>query len=60
MVTKACTICHRLMEEDRCAICNKSTSRNWSGFLIIVDPEKSEIAKELKITLPGEYALRVR
>ncbi|MGV8144185.1 MAG: transcription elongation factor subunit Spt4 [Methanothermobacter sp.] len=60
MVTKACTICHRIMEEDRCAICNTSTSRNWSGFLIVVDPEKSEIAKELKITLPGEYALRVR
>jgi DNA-directed RNA polymerase subunit E" len=48
------------MEEDRCAICNVSSSRNWSGFLIIVDPEKSDIAKELGITLPGEYALRVR
>ena len=34
--------------------------RNWSGFLIIIDPEKSDIAKELKIELPGEYALRVR
>ncbi len=60
MVTKACTRCHRIMEEDRCAICNIASSRNWSGFLIIVDPEKSDIAKELKISLPGEYALRVR
>jgi DNA-directed RNA polymerase subunit E" len=48
------------MEDDRCAICNVSSSRNWSGFLIIIDPEKSDIAKELKIELPGEYALRVR
>lgn len=60
MVTKACTRCHRIMEDDRCAICNASSSRNWSGFLIIVDPEKSDIAKELSISLPGEYALRVR
>jgi DNA-directed RNA polymerase subunit E" len=60
MVTKACTKCHRIMEEDRCAICNVATSRNWSGFLIVVEPEKSGIAQELKITLPGEYALRVR
>jgi DNA-directed RNA polymerase subunit E" len=60
MVTKACTRCHRLMEEDRCAVCNLATSKNWSGFLIIVDPEESPIAQELKITLPGEYALRVR
>lgn len=60
MVTKACTKCHRLMEEDMCAICNVPSSKNWSGFLIIVDPENSEIAKELNISLPGEYALRVR
>jgi DNA-directed RNA polymerase subunit E" len=60
MVTKACTRCHRIMEDDRCAICNIATSKNWSGFLIVVDPEHSAIAKELNITLPGEYALRVR
>jgi DNA-directed RNA polymerase subunit E" len=48
------------MNEDRCAICNLPSSTNWSGLLIIIDPEKSEIAKELNITLPGEYALRVR
>lgn len=36
MVTKACTRCHRLMEEDKCAVCNMATSKNWSGFLIIV------------------------
>ena len=60
MVTKACTRCHRIMEDERCAICNVSTSKNWSGFLIVVDPENSDIAKELNITLPGEYALRVR
>jgi DNA-directed RNA polymerase subunit E" len=48
------------MEEERCAVCNAATSKNWSGFLIIVDPENSDIAQELHITLPGEYALRVR
>ncbi|CDG65481.1 MAG: DNA-directed polymerase subunit [Methanobacterium sp.] len=60
MVTKACTQCHRLMDEDRCAVCNLATSKNWSGFLIVVDPEESIIAQELNINLPGEYALRVR
>jgi DNA-directed RNA polymerase subunit E" len=60
MVTKACTRCHRIMEDEKCAICNLATSKNWSGFLIVVDPENSEIAKELQIQLSGEYALRVR
>jgi DNA-directed RNA polymerase subunit E" len=41
-------------------VCNLVTSKNWSGFLIIVDPEKSDIAQELKIEEAGEYALRVR
>jgi len=48
------------MDEDRCAVCNLATSKNWSGFLIVVDPEESIIAQELNINLPGEYALRVR
>lgn len=60
MVLKACTRCNRLMDGDKCAVCNITTSKNWSGFLIIVDPENSDIAQELQITLPGEYALRVR
>lgn len=60
MVTKACTRCKRLMESERCAICDIPSSKNWSGFLIIIDPENSGIAKELNISLPGEYALRVR
>jgi len=60
MVNKACTRCHRIMEDEKCKICNLATSKNWSGFLIVVDPENSEIAKELQILLPGEYALRVR
>lgn len=60
MVTKACTRCHRIVEGDLCEVCNLVTSKNWSGFLIIVDPLKSDIAQELKIEEAGEYALRVR
>lgn len=60
MVTKACTRCHRIVEGDMCEVCNLVTSKNWSGFLIIVDPLKSDIAQELKIEEAGEYALRVR
>ncbi|HNR25948.1 MAG TPA: transcription elongation factor subunit Spt4 [Methanobacteriaceae archaeon] len=60
MVTKACTRCHRIVEGDLCEVCNLATSKNWSGFLIIVDPEKSHIARDLKIQEAGEYALRVR
>ncbi|WP_297982592.1 transcription elongation factor subunit Spt4 [uncultured Methanobrevibacter sp.] len=61
MVLKACTHCSLLSEDkEQCPECKNPTSTNWSGILIITDPENSDIAKELGISKPGEYALRVR
>ena len=57
---KACKKCQRLTTEDTCPYCQAPTSQYWSGYLGIVDPEKSEIAKRMNIKLPGEYALKVR
>lgn len=60
MSQKACTHCSRITTKERCPVCNNITSTNWSGLLIILNPDQSDIAQELNITLPGEYALRVR
>ena len=58
---KACTVCKRIWSnKDHCPSCGAPTSDNWSGLLIITDPDESRIAKELNITDPGEYCLRVR
>lgn len=57
---KACLRCKRVTDDDICPICKSSTSDNWSGSLIIIDPSTSKIAKELGIMTPGEFALRVR
>ena len=35
-------------------------SNNWQGRISILDPEKSEIAKKIGITVKGEYAIKVR
>ncbi len=60
MSIKACTKCNLITTEERCPVCDIPTSTNWSGLLIIIDPERSDIARELNINIPGEYALRVR
>ena len=60
MVLKACTHCSLLSEKEQCPLCKNPTSENWSGLLIVTNPEESEVAQELGITEPGEYALRVR
>ena len=33
-------------------------SDNWKGRLIIINPDKSEIAKKVKVNEAGEYGLR--
>jgi DNA-directed RNA polymerase subunit E" len=61
---KACRQCRFLIhdkKENRCTNCNSTDlSVDYSGIVIIVDPEKSEIAKRLNVSKPGQYALRVR
>lgn len=43
-----------------CKNCGSSDlTKNWYGYIVIIDTEKSEIAKTLGIKNPGKYALRV-
>lgn len=35
-------------------------SLNWQGRIIILDAEKSDIAKQIEIEKEGEYALKVK
>jgi len=57
---KACKNCNRIYEGDVCPNCGrKETSETFKGKVEIINPEKSEIAKELKITKPGLYAVKI-
>ncbi|ADG13720.1 transcription elongation factor subunit Spt4 [Methanocaldococcus infernus] len=57
---RACIKCKYLTEEKECPICKSPTSEKWIGLLIILDPEKSEIAKLLGIKVKGKYAISVK
>jgi DNA-directed RNA polymerase subunit E" len=35
-------------------------TQDWAGYLVIIDPEHSEMARRLNIKLAGRYALKVR
>ena len=49
------------VETDSCPNCHGNHfSTNWQGRIYINDPEKSEIAKKIGITMQGEYAIKVR
>ena len=59
-VEKACKKCQRLIRGDMCPMCKESDlTPNWKGYVLIINIEKSEIAKMLDIDTPGKYALRL-
>ncbi len=57
---KACKICRLIYEGEVCPSCGKKEfSDNIKGKIEIVDPEKSELAKHLKVTKKGVYAIKI-
>jgi len=57
---KACKNCKRIYEGDACPNCEKKdTTDAFKGKVEIINSEKSEVAKELKITKPGLYAVKI-
>jgi DNA-directed RNA polymerase subunit E" len=61
MTEKACRDCKTLTTGAMCPRCKTANlSDDFSGLVIIIDPEESEIAKTMQIKEKGRYALRVR
>ena len=59
-----CRDCHRVIDDadaEVCPVCGSSSlTEDWSGYVIILHPETSEIAQEMEVNEPGKYALKVR
>jgi DNA-directed RNA polymerase subunit E" len=57
---KACKNCKLIYIGDKCPNCDKGdTSDTFKGKVEIVNPEKSELAKEMKIDKSGTYAIKI-
>ena len=57
---RACKNCRTITDLNKCPRCGGETSREWQGYLVVIDPEKSEIARKMGIRESGRYALRVK
>lgn len=56
----ACRNCRALTTGRVCPNCNSTElSSEWSGLAVILNPEKSQIAKALPAQKAGRYALKV-
>jgi DNA-directed RNA polymerase subunit E" len=58
--SKACKICGTICEtDDECLKCgSKEFNDNYKGRLVVLNPEKSEIAQKINITEKGNYAIK--
>jgi DNA-directed RNA polymerase subunit E" len=56
---KACKKCRTIYTGAKCPKCGaEEFSDSFKGKIVVLRPEESDIAKRLKITEKGEYALR--
>ncbi|MCW4036017.1 MAG: DNA-directed RNA polymerase subunit E'' [Candidatus Bathyarchaeota archaeon] len=60
-MSRACRSCKVITDETACPICKGTDlSDDYSGLLIILDPEGSQLATKMEIEKEGRYALRIR
>ena len=58
---KACKKCNMIYEGNHCPNCeSKESTEGFKGRVVILNPEKSEIAKKLKISKPGSFAIKTK
>jgi DNA-directed RNA polymerase subunit E" len=58
---KACKNCRMISYTEKvCPKCNGELSEKFSGLIIILDPERSEVGKLAGLNAVGTYAMRVK
>ncbi|MGC8669931.1 MAG: transcription elongation factor subunit Spt4 [Candidatus Micrarchaeia archaeon] len=62
MEEKVCKHCRLVISHGSvCPICGSTDlTTKWSGYLIVMNVEKSEIAKKLNVKMDGTYALIIK
>ncbi len=58
----ACSECHLILPDDADQCMRHPSapvSTDWNGYVVVMDPNRSEIAERLNIDVPGNYALKV-
>jgi DNA-directed RNA polymerase subunit E" len=58
---KACRICKTIFTGDKCPNCgSEQFIENYKGKTIVLNPEESEIAKNIGIKSKGTFAVKAR
>ena len=55
---KACKKCRYIHTEEKCPKCGSVSTESWKGKIEVFNPEKSQIAQNLKLIDKGMYAIK--
>lgn len=58
--TKACRQCRTLFDGATCPSCGGEGVDSFKGHIEVLNPEHSEIAKQLNLPKTGSFAIRLR
>ncbi len=59
---RACKKCRYIIysNDKTCPKCTGELTEKFSGMVVILDPEKSEVAKVVDVNAVGSYAIRLK
>ncbi len=57
---RACRKCGKITKELKCPECGGETTLEWDGYIYIIKPELSLLAKKIGKEKEGEYAIKTR
>ena len=58
---KACRLCNTIYEGDKCPKCDsKESTESFKGKIVVLNPEKSEIAQKINLKAKGTFAIKTR
>jgi DNA-directed RNA polymerase subunit E" len=62
VVWKACRNCRYLVDvkAEKCPNCGGTEfTKLWRGYIIVIDPARSKVAKMINAKIPGPYAIKM-
>jgi len=61
VVEKACRNCRLIVTGEVCPNCKESElTKSFEGYILVVNPENSEVAKVIGAKTPGRYSLKIK